>query len=122
MKILSIIAAQAVMASKAALIIVGSVALKKLFEKKEEKPIVKVATVPLYDADEDDHDRLGTAQELSTYLYNYQNKYTTSPYSAYYSRPSTGNSNVKYNNNNNNDEYAPVIYGKRYNPKLKRSR
>lgn len=120
MKILSIIAAQAVMASKAALIIVGSVALKKLFEKKEEKPIVKVATVPLYDADEDDHDRLGTAQGPS-YLHNYQHEYVTSPYTTYYSGPSNEHSYVKYNNNNNNYEYAPVIYGKRYSPKLKKS-
>lgn len=122
MKILSVIAAQALMASKAALIIVGSVALKKLFEKKEEKPIVKVATVPLYDAEEGDHDRLGTAQGTSSYVSSYQNKYNTSPYLGYYNLPSNENSNIKHNNNNNNYEYAPIIYGKRYSPnKLRKS-
>lgn len=121
MKILSIIAAQALMAAKAALIVVGSVALKKLFEKKEEKPIVKVATVPLYD-EEDEHDRLGYGQGQSSYVNNYQNKYGSSPYSGYYS-DSNENNHINHNNNNNNYAYAPIIYRKRYNPnKLRKSR
>lgn len=102
MKILAIIAAQALMAAKAALIIVGGVALKKLFEKKEEKPVVKVATVPLHD--EEDHDRLGYV--VSYYPNGYSNdvKQQNSPYSAYYSE-----------SDYNKFEYAPIIYGKRYN-------
>lgn len=84
MKIMSVIAAQALMAAKAALIIVGSIALKKLFEKKEEKPVVKVATLPLHDVEEEKHDRLGVVNGKITYVHSTKEKYNTSPYSAYY--------------------------------------
>lgn len=55
MKTLGIIAAKALMASKVALIIVGSVALTKLFKKDHDIPVVKVHTIKLED---DGHDRL----------------------------------------------------------------
>lgn len=102
MKILAVVAAQALMASKAALIIVGSIALKKLFEKKEEKPSVKVATIPLHDADEGDHDRLSFGNDYYPHVYYYQTKDDTSPYS--------GHNEIIYKK----DDYAPLYYGKLY--------
>lgn len=103
MKVLAIVAAQSLMAAKAALIIVGSVALKKLFEKKEEKPVVKVATVPLHDGDDDGHDRLGYDNGHSPYGYYYETKDDNSPYVGYYSE-----------NNFNEYKYAPAVFGKRF--------
>lgn len=55
LKTLALIAGKALIASKMALLIVGSVALKKLFEKEEHKPSVKVRTVEA--KEHDDHDR-----------------------------------------------------------------
>lgn len=55
MKTLALIAGKALIASKMALLIVGSVALKKLFEKEEKAPSVKVRTVEAKEHDE--HDR-----------------------------------------------------------------
>lgn len=84
MKILSIIAAQALMASKAALIIVGSIALKKLFEKKEDEPVVKVATLPLHDPYDDEdikHDRLGFVGGQG---FGNKQRFHASPYFGYY--------------------------------------
>lgn len=76
LKALALIAGKALIASKMALLIVGSVALKKLFEKESHSPSVKVRTVQ---EDHDDHDRL---------LYNnynnpnsYNNNYNPTPYS-----------------------------------------
>lgn len=68
LKALALIAGKALIASKMALLIVGSVALKKLFEKESHKPSVKVRTVQEEQHHHDDHDRL---------LYNY----TPTPYS-----------------------------------------
>lgn len=67
LKALALIAGKALIASKMALLIVGSVALKKLFEKESHSPSVKVRTVQ-EEHHHDDHDRL---------LYNY----TPTPYS-----------------------------------------
>lgn len=67
LKALALIAGKALIASKMALLIVGSVALKKLFEKEPHSPSVKVRTVQ-EEHHHDDHDRL---------LYNY----TPTPYS-----------------------------------------
>lgn len=56
MKVLALMAAKAILAAKAALIIVGSVALKKLFEKDHtSEPAVKVHTI---NHEEDEHDRI----------------------------------------------------------------
>lgn len=56
MNTLAILASKALIASKMALIIVGSIALKKIFEKDGEQGSVKVHTV---NADDDDkHDRI----------------------------------------------------------------
>jgi hypothetical protein len=54
MKTLGVMAAKALIASKMALIIVGSVALKKIFEKDQQQTSVKVHTVKT----EDEHDRI----------------------------------------------------------------
>lgn len=76
LKALALIAGKALIASKMALLIVGSVALKKLFEKESNSPSVKVRTVK-EDHHHDDHDRL---------LYNYNNNnynsnsYNPTPY------------------------------------------
>lgn len=67
MKTLAVIAAKALIASKAALIIVGSVALKKIFQKEHDKPVVKVHTIH-EDVHEDDHDRV--YQNQIPYSYN----------------------------------------------------
>lgn len=56
MKTLALIAGKALIASKMALLIVGSVALKKLFEKEAHHPTVKVRTEEHHR--EDGHDRL----------------------------------------------------------------
>lgn len=107
MKIMSVIAAQALMASKAALIIVGSIALKKLFEKKEERPVVKVATMPLHDVEEEKHDRHGVVNGRDSYVQSTKENYNPTPYLGYYRK----NDN-KYSINNN--EFAPNTYEKRY--------
>lgn len=57
LKTLALIAGKALIASKMALLIVGSVALKKLFEKESHSPSVKVRTVQ-EEHRQDDHDRL----------------------------------------------------------------
>lgn len=77
MKTLAIMAAKALLASKAALIIVGSVMLKKIFEhdSHDKKSTIKVHTIPSYDHD-DDHDRIS---------YNNQNNIPYSPYTSSYS-------------------------------------
>lgn len=73
LKALALIAGKALIASKMALLIVGSVALKKLFEKESHTPSVKVRTVQ-EEHHHDDHDRL---------LYNYNmNNYNSNAYSS----------------------------------------
>ncbi|KAK9888445.1 hypothetical protein WA026_000693 [Henosepilachna vigintioctopunctata] len=74
MKTLAIIAAKALIASKAALIIVGSVALKKIFQKDPDKSTVQVHTI--HDDHDDEHDRL------------YQNPIPYNYYGDYYQKPS----------------------------------
>lgn len=56
MNTLAILASKALIASKMALIIVGSIALKKIFEKDGEQGSVKVHTV--HADDDDNHDRI----------------------------------------------------------------
>ncbi|KAJ3655264.1 hypothetical protein Zmor_014400 [Zophobas morio] len=64
MKTLAVMAAKSLIASKMALIIVGSVALKKLFEKDHhEKTSVKVHTINT----DDDHDRIYAPYKSSNY-------------------------------------------------------
>lgn len=71
MKVLALMAAKAILAAKAALIIVGSVALKKLFEKDHtSEPAVKVHTI---NHDDDEHDR----------IFKYA-QYYNNPYKGYY--------------------------------------
>lgn len=83
MKVLAVMAAKALLAAKAALIIVGSVALKKLFERDHHEPSVKVHTIS---HDEEDHDRVS---KYGLAGYGYDSKpdswqYYNSPYSSYY--------------------------------------
>lgn len=98
MKILGVMAAHSLLAAKAALIIVGGVALKKIFEHSHEKPKVKVHTVPLHDSEEHEYDRIG-----HSYNYNYI------PHRAYSSFPSTANH--PYSAYSNSDDFAPIFYG-----------
>ncbi|XP_074027231.1 uncharacterized protein isoform X2 [Leptinotarsa decemlineata] len=101
MKILGIMAAQSLLASKAALIIVGSVTLKKIFENGSSKPQVKVITLPLYDKyeSEEDHDRKGYGYNQIPHRYGrHGHVRNNSPYSGYY--------------NNERSEFAPIFYGK----------
>ncbi|XP_044750391.1 uncharacterized protein LOC123310797 [Coccinella septempunctata] len=70
MKTMAVIAAKALIASKAALIIVGSVALKKIFQKEHEKPVVKVHTIH-EDEHEDEHDRVYQNQIPYSYYADY---------------------------------------------------
>lgn len=79
MKTLALIAGKALIASKMALLIVGSVALKKLFEKEEKAPTVKVRTVEPKEGS-DDHERVFYA-----YNNNYSDNQNYTPY-AYYNR------------------------------------
>lgn len=72
MKTLALIAGKALIASKMALLIVGSVALKKLFEKEEKAPTVKVRTVEHKEAS-DEHDRLYYAYNNNNYYSENQN-------------------------------------------------
>ncbi|KAL1490479.1 hypothetical protein ABEB36_013166 [Hypothenemus hampei] len=77
MKVLALMAAKAILAAKAALIIVGSVALKKLFEKDHpSEPAIKVHTIN-HDH-EDDHDRIGK------YGYTGYGLESDNPYASYY--------------------------------------
>ncbi|RZC36939.1 DUF1676 domain containing protein [Asbolus verrucosus] len=61
MKTLAVMAAKALIASKMALIIVGSVALKKIFEKDKEETSIKVHTIHT----DDEHDRISNQQYWS---------------------------------------------------------
>lgn len=70
MKTLAVVAAKALIASKAALIIVGSVALKKIFHKENEKPVVKVHTIH-EEEHEDEHDRIYQNQIPYSYYGDY---------------------------------------------------
>ncbi|CAG9771740.1 unnamed protein product [Ceutorhynchus assimilis] len=81
MKVLALMAANALLAAKAALIIVGSVALKKLFERDHQEPAVKVHTIA-HDEEDYDHDRI-SKYGYSGYAYDgtYNKNY---PYSGYY--------------------------------------
>ncbi|XP_066157385.1 uncharacterized protein [Euwallacea fornicatus] len=88
MKILALMAAKSILAAKAALIIVGSVALKKLFEKDHTaEPAVKVHTI---NHDDDDHDRV-FRYGLSGYGYENYSKGQNSPYAGYYDEYYKGN-------------------------------
>ncbi|ENN76204.1 hypothetical protein YQE_07171, partial [Dendroctonus ponderosae] len=81
MKVLAMMAAKSLLAAKAALIIVGSVALKKLFEKDQKsEPSVKVHTIK---HEEDDHDRMSRFG-MTGYQGEYNGQYYNSPYSSYY--------------------------------------
>lgn len=73
LKALALIAGKALIASKMALLIVGSVALKKLFEKESHSPSVKVRTVQ-EEHHHDDHDRL--LYNLNNANNYYSNNYT----------------------------------------------
>lgn len=79
LKTLALIAGKALIASKMALLIVGSVALKKLFEKDDKAPSVKVRTVEAKEGSHDDHDRVYYGYNNYDYYYN-QNQ---TPYPAY---------------------------------------
>lgn len=98
MKLLGVMAAHSLLSAKAALIIVGGVALKKLFERDNEKPKIKVHTVPLHDSEEHEYDRVG-----SSFNYNYI------PYRAYNSFTSIGSH--PYSAYSNSDDFAPIFYG-----------
>lgn len=98
MKVLGVMAAHSLLAAKAALIIVGGVALKKIFEHSHEKPKVKVHTVPLHDSEEHEYDRVGQLPNYNYIPYRAYNSFTSTvnhPYSAY----------------SNSDDFAPVFYG-----------
>ncbi|XP_050307485.1 uncharacterized protein LOC126744169 [Anthonomus grandis grandis] len=94
MKVLGLMAAKALLAAKAALIIVGSVALKKLFEKDYQEPSIKVHTVT---HDDDEHDRLSKIIELTGYGSDSKGShYSNYPYSGYYNNYYSGkNNNVR---------------------------
>ncbi|XP_060518391.1 uncharacterized protein LOC132697116 [Cylas formicarius] len=81
MKVVAIMAAKALLASKAALIIVGSVALKKLFQKEYQKPSVSVHTIK--GDEEDDYDRIGHHGYNYIYGSTYYNNYPYAEYSWY---------------------------------------
>ncbi|XP_030753830.1 uncharacterized protein LOC115880689 [Sitophilus oryzae] len=57
MKVLGLIAAQALISAKAAMIIVGSIALKKIFEKDHQGTSVKVHKISA--GHDDEYDRMG---------------------------------------------------------------
>nr|CAH7743588.1 unnamed protein product [Callosobruchus chinensis] len=116
MKVIGVMAAKALMAAKAALIIVGGVALKKIFEHRHEKPQVRVTTVPLHHESEEDHyhdfeydhehDRFGYASNHIPHGDGFAAKMeTNNPYSAYYAVNSVDN------------DFAPIYYGTPYKPK-----
>lgn len=113
MKLLGVIAAKALLAAKAALIIVGGVALKKIFEKGDHKPKVKVHTVPVYESLEDhhEHDRYGHEYKHLPLVYS-SPKSDNSPYSAYYSE---GTNDIE-------SEFAPILYGSQYKSKNLKTR
>lgn len=80
-KALAVIAAKALLASNAAMLIVAGVALRKIFEHREPKyqeegPTIKVHTLPTYETQEEEHDRMGYEYELLTYA-------PSSPYGHY---------------------------------------
>ncbi|CAH1991905.1 unnamed protein product [Acanthoscelides obtectus] len=114
MKVIGIMAAKALMAAKAALIIVGGVALKKIFENRHEKPQVRVTTVPLHHESEEDHYDFEDGHEHDRFGYSYNHiphgdgyaakMEANNPYSAYYS----------VNTMDNN--FAPIYYGTPYKP------
>ncbi|KAJ8960970.1 hypothetical protein NQ318_020273 [Aromia moschata] len=105
MKILGVVAAHSLLAAKAALIIVGSVALKKIFERDEhKKPNIKVHTVQAHDSEEQEYDRKDYAYNHIPYGYSGYNS-NHHPYSAY------GNNN-----------FAPVFYGTPYDSKKTKHR
>ncbi|CAG9853845.1 unnamed protein product [Phyllotreta striolata] len=102
MKILGVIAAKSLLAAKAALIIVGSVALKKLFENnRNEKPKIKVTTLPIHEED-DEHDRI--SYSFNHIPYGYVSYGFNDPYSAHYP-----------GNNINDNGFEPVTYSKKTN-------
>ncbi|CAH1109068.1 unnamed protein product [Psylliodes chrysocephalus] len=105
MKILGIMAAKSLLAAKAALIIVGSVALKKLFENNHhEKPKIKVTTVPIHEED-DEHDRL-------SYSFNHiPYGYASYGFSPYYHEPYSAHH--PGNSISDNNDFEPVLYGKK---------
>ncbi|XP_050500854.1 uncharacterized protein LOC114330297 [Diabrotica virgifera virgifera] len=104
MKILGIIAAKSLLAAKAALIIVGGVALKKIFENSKHQPKVKVTTLPIHGHEsEEDHDRFGYSFNHIPYGYGaYGNNPYHDPYSAHY---------PVSNSLSDNEQFAPVFYG-----------
>ncbi|CAG9825548.1 unnamed protein product [Phaedon cochleariae] len=110
MQVLGIMAAKSLLAAKTALIIVGGVALKKIFEHGGDKsPKVKITTLPLHQdkyESEEDHDRWGHGFNHIPYGYGYEGN---NPYSAY----STMNEKA---------DYAPVIYGINQKTKVLNSR
>ncbi|KAG5880476.1 hypothetical protein JTB14_026688 [Gonioctena quinquepunctata] len=102
MKILGIMAAQALLASKAALIIVGGVALKKIFNDGGSKSKVKVTTLPVYDKyeSEEENDRISYAFNQIPYGYGpHGYDGSSNPYSGF--------------SNHERSEPAAVFYGRR---------